>query len=111
MATSPVHGRQFRDVFSDLIIVRNNAIDLPNAAVGSGTFASLNVTVTGAALGDFVMVSLGVALPDGAAIVGSVTAANVVTLTLLNNTAGAVDLASTVARILVLRANTSAFIA
>lgn len=51
------------------------------------------ITVTGAALGDFVLVSLSLDVAD-LAITGAVTAANTVTYQLLNNTGGAIDLAS-----------------
>jgi hypothetical protein len=43
--------------------------------------------------------------PVDAALVGHVTAANTVEVTLLNNTAGAVDLASQTLRVVVLRLN------
>jgi len=85
-------------------------LDLGDAAVGSGTFASADVTVPGAALGDFVLVSLGVDTVD-AVVRGAVTAANVVTVTLLNNTAGAVNLASTTVRIAVLKPAAGTFFA
>lgn len=100
---------QFPAVFSD-VIVYTGTLDLANAATGSGTFASSDVTVTGAALGDFVLVSLGVDTVD-AVVAGAVTAANTVTVTLLNNTAGAVNLASTTVRIAVLKPNAEAFYA
>lgn len=101
MATVASNRKQFSAVFSE-VITYAGTLNLGNAATGSGTFASSDVTVTGAALGDFVLVSLGVDTVD-AAVVGAVTAANVVTVTLLNNTAGAVDLASTTVRIAVLK--------
>ena len=83
------------------VIRYKGTLDLANAATGSGTFASSDVTVPGVALGDIVMgVSLGVDTVD-AAVIGAVTAADTVTVTLLNNTAGAVNLASTTVRILV----------
>lgn len=92
--------QQFRGVFMDVIRYKGT-LDLANAATGSGTFASADVTVPGVALGDIVLgVSLGVDTVD-AAVVGAVTAADTVTVTLLNNTAGAVNLASTTVRILV----------
>ena len=49
------------------------------------------VTVTGAALGDFVLVSFSLDVID-LAITGAVTAANTVTAQLNNNTGGALDL-------------------
>lgn len=98
--------RQFTDSFPDILIQRST-VNFGNAATGSGTFASVDVTVPGAALGDIVLpVGLGVDTVD-AGVVGAVTAANTVTLTLLNNTAGAVDLASTTATIVVLKVRAS----
>jgi len=94
--------QQFRGVFMDVIRYKGT-LDLANAATGSGTFASADVTVPGVALGDMVLgVSLGVDTVD-AVVTGAVTAADTVTVTLLNNTAGAVNLASTTVRILVAR--------
>jgi hypothetical protein len=81
-------------------------VDMGNAATGSGTFAVAQITVPGAALGDFVLVSPAVDVVD-AAVVGNVTAANTVDLVLLNNTAGAVNLASAQYNIVVLRLNTA----
>ena len=61
----------------------------------------MDVTVPNVALGDMlVAVSVGVDTIDGV-IYGAVTAANVVTLTLLNNSAGAIDLASTTCKFVV----------
>jgi hypothetical protein len=51
------------------------------------------ITVTGAVLGDFVLASLSIDVAD-LAITAAVTAADTVTYQLLNNTGGAVDLAS-----------------
>lgn len=94
---------QFQDLASE-VIVHTAALDLGNAATGSGTFASSDVTVAGAALGDLVFVSLAVDTVD-TVVVGAVTAANTVTVTVLNNTAGAVNLASATVRIVVLKLN------
>jgi len=92
--------QQFQGIFSDFWEV-SETVDFGNAATGSGTFASVDVTVPGVALGDVVFgVSLGVDTVD-AVVAGAVTAADTVTLTLLNNTAGAVDLASTTAKFMV----------
>ena len=93
--------RQFQGTFSDMWFVTETALNFANAATGSGTFATVDLTVPGVALGDMVIgLSMGVDTVD-AAVVGAVTAANTVTLTLLNNTAGAVDLASTTCKFLV----------
>jgi hypothetical protein len=99
--------RQFGDLFSDIITYRGT-LDLGSAA-DSG-FASSDVTVRGAALGDFVLVSLGVDVAD-TVVVGAVTAANVVTVTVQNDSGGAVDLASTTVRIIVLKPSEQAFFA
>jgi hypothetical protein len=93
---------QFQGLFSEMWAV-SETVDFANAATGSGTFASADVTVPGVALGDIVMgISAGVDTVD-TVIGGAVTAANTVTLTVLNNTAGAVNLASTTLKFVVAR--------
>lgn len=100
MATVEQGSKQFQGVFNELWTV-TETVDFGNAATGSGTFASVDVTVPGVARGDMVMgISVGVDTVD-AVIGGAVTAANTVTLTLLNNTSGAVDLASTTCKFIV----------
>jgi hypothetical protein len=100
MATVEQGTKQFQGVFNELWSV-TETVDFANAATGSGTFASVDVTVPDVALGDMVMgISVGVDTVD-AVIGGAVTAANTVTLTLLNNTTGAVDLASTTCKFIV----------
>jgi hypothetical protein len=95
---------QFQDLVKE-VIVYTGTLNLGNAATGSGTFASSDVTIQGVALGDIVLPpSLGVDTVD-AGLTAQVTAANTVTVTVLNNTAGAVDLASTTVRIVVLKLN------
>ncbi len=106
MATKSAR-RQFQDVFPNVITYKGT-LDLGSAA-DSG-FASSDVTVAGAALGDFVLVSLGVDTAD-TVVAGAVTAANTVTVTVQNDTGGAVDLASTTVRIAVLQPSNGAFIA
>ena len=96
---------QFHGAFGTMWLVKDTAVNFGNAATGSGTFASVDITVPGVALGDVVLgVAVGVDTVD-TGIVGAVTAANTVTLTLMNNSAGAVDLASTTARFMVVRPN------
>ena len=93
---------QFQGLFSEMWAV-SETVDFANAATGSGTFASADVTVPGVALGDIVMgISAGVDTVD-TVIAGAVTAANTVTLTLLNNTAGAVNLAAATVDFIVVR--------
>lgn len=107
MATRASGRRQFQDVFKE-VITYQGTLNLGSAA-DSG-FASADVTVAGAALGDFVLVSLGVDTVD-TIVAGAVTAANTVTVTVQNDTGGAVDLASTTVRIAVLKPSTQAFFA
>ena len=96
-------SKQFQGAFTEMWFVTETALNFANAATGSGTFASVDLTVPGVALGDMVLgVSVGVDTID-AVIGGAVTAANTVTLTLLNNSAGAVDLASTTGKFVVAR--------
>lgn len=92
--------QQLPGVFSEMWLV-TETVNFGNAATGSGTFASVDVTVPNVELGDIVMgVSMGVDTVDGV-VGGAVTAANTVTLTLLNNSAGAIDLASTTCKFIV----------
>ena len=93
--------RQFQDVFPD-VITKSATIDLGSA--GDGDEVASDVTVPGAALGDFVLVSCGVDVVDGQ-ITATVTAANTVTVVLSSSTGGAVDLASTTYKIVVLSPN------
>ena len=100
MATVIQGTQQFRGAFKEMWLV-TETVNFGNAATGSGTFASVDVTVPNVALGDMlVAVSVGVDTIDGV-IYGTVTAANTVTLTLLNNSAGAIDLASTTCKFIV----------
>lgn len=73
-------------------------------SVADGAQTTTTVTVTGAALGDYVTgVSVGVDLA-GCVLTGYVSAADTVTVVLRNGTGGAVDLASTTLRVLVRKA-------
>ena len=100
MATVIQGTQQFRGAFKEMWLV-TETVNFGNAATGSGTFASVDVTVPNVALGDIIIgVSMGVDTVDGV-VQGAVTAANVVTLTLLNNSAGAIDLASTTCKFVV----------
>lgn len=69
------------------------------ASIADSAFTSTTVTVTGAVVGDTVNVGFSNAVPAGALLVGAVTAANTVTVTLFNKTGGAVDLASGTLRV------------
>ena len=69
--------------------------------IADGADLSEDVTVTGAALGDFAIASIGVDSVD-LIITATVTAANVATVNVENQSGGAVDLASTTLRVKVL---------
>jgi hypothetical protein len=71
------------------------------ASIADGDEVAVDVTVPGAALGDFAMASLSVDVADLVLSV-AVTAANTATAVLANNTGGAVDLASATLRVRVI---------
>ena len=82
-----------RKAHGPAIFYGQKTYDAPSIAAGAQT--STTVTVTGASVGDFVTaVALGVS-PAGLTKTSEVTAADTVTVWLDNNTAGAIDLAST----------------
>lgn len=70
------------------------------ASIADGDEEAKDITVTGAALGDFVLVSASIDVAD-LSLVAQVTAADTVTAQLLNNTGGAIDLASMTVRVVV----------
>ena len=70
-------------------------------SIDDGNEEAVEITVTGAVLGDYVLVSHGVDVAD-LGIVGAVTAADTVTAVVMNNTGGAIDLASATIRAVVL---------
>jgi hypothetical protein len=73
--------------------------DLGSLVDGAGE--SKDITVTGAALGDFVLVSLGVDIQD-MTISAQVTAEDTVTVRVQNESGGTLDLASTTVRVRVI---------
>ena len=95
---------QFQGVFDD-VVVFTGPVTFTNAATGSGTFSSIEITVPGVALGDVVLAVSVTKDTVDTAVVGAVTAADTVTLTVLNNTAGAVNLGSTTVRVVIGRLN------
>jgi len=74
------------------------------ASIADGDEEAKEVTVTGAALGDFAIASLSIDIVD-LVLNAQVTAANTVTCILANNTGGAIDLASCTVYVLVIRRN------
>lgn len=70
-------------------------------SIADGDEEVKEITVTGAALGDFVLVSSSIDVAD-LGLVAQVTAADTVTAQLLNNTGGAIDLTSETVRVVVI---------
>ena len=115
MATKVAHlnvdpdlKKALSDIATDLAAVR---APLAGLLTGSATYdaaslieaagATTTVTVTGAALGDFAMASLGVDV-TGISVTAYVSAANTVSVRLQNESGGTLDLASTTLRAVVL---------
>lgn len=80
-------------------VVRTATWDAP--LVVDGAMTSTTIAVNGAAIGDSVQATLGVAVPAGAILAGNVTAAGTVTVTLFNKSGGSIDLASTTLTVVV----------
>lgn len=71
-------------------------------SISDGDEAALDITVTGAALGDIILgCSVSVDIADGV-LDAQVSSANTVSVVLANNTGGALDLAEATYRVLVL---------
>lgn len=64
------------------------------ASIADGAMASQTVTVTGCVLGDIAQASMSIAVPAGMSLTASVTANDMVTVTLINHSGSAQDLAS-----------------
>lgn len=92
--------KDVRDFFVSGVLKGSATYDAGSIADGDEEIKA--VTVTGAALGDFVVASFGVSVADLGVSV-QITATDTVTISLLNNTGGAIDLASTTVRVLVLK--------
>jgi hypothetical protein len=75
-------------------------------AILDGDEEAKEITVTGAALGDFVICSFSLDVAD-LVLRGAVTAANTVTAVLANNTGGTIDLAAGTVSALVIKASAS----
>jgi hypothetical protein len=77
------------------------------SSIADGNEEAKEITVTGAALGDYVLAtSLSIDIAD-LQLTADVTAANTVTAVLSNSTGGAIDLASCTVRVLVMQRKTS----
>lgn len=96
---STFHRRQFQDVF-DVVASVTATVDPASLADAAG--ATTAVTVTGAALGDLVLVSAPYDLQD-VTVTAYVQAANAVEIRVQNEAGGARNLASGTWNIVVLR--------
>ena len=93
--------KQFQGIFKEMWTVNLTGIDFGDAATGSGTFASVDSTVPGVIKGDIVLfASISLDTID-TALIGSVTADNVVTMTILNNTGAAVNHAAATVKLVI----------
>lgn len=101
---SQFNRRQFHDIF-DVVAVVTATVDPASLADAAG--ATTAVTVTGAALGDFVMVAAPYDLVD-MTVTAYVQAANAVEIRVQNESGSGANLASGTWRIAVLRPATSA---
>lgn len=91
MSVGSKNARQFRDVFGECIPFKAT-VNFASSAAGTGS--AIDVTVAGAALGDFVLVSPSIDVAD-TQLSAEVTAAGVVTVMIQANTlSGTEDLAS-----------------
>lgn len=98
----------FAAILADLTAIRaffaailTGSATFNGANLADGAGETTTVTVTGAALGDFVLVSHGVDL-QGMTVTGYVSASNTVSVRFQNESGGSLDLASTTLRVLVL---------
>ena len=81
-------SQQFQNVFKE-VIPFSFTLTEASIATGAAGLSAGNITVTGAALGDFVLFAPEIDVVD-LIVSGTVTAANTVTITLANLTGGAV---------------------
>lgn len=97
--------RQFRGLFGEVIPFKAT-VDF--ASTLDGNEDASDVTVTGAAVGDFVLVAPGADVAD-LGLTAQVTAANVVTVQIWNNTGGTIDPASQTITGVVIKPNGNLF--
>lgn len=92
---------QFQALFKE---VYTSEFTLDPASIAAGAESSGTVTVIGADMGDFVMIAPGIDLQT-LILSATVTGSNTVAWVLMNETAGAVDLASSIWKVIVLKAD------
>ena len=100
-------NRWLRDLYNWLVELHLNQMLTGSAtwdmaSIADGDEEAKDVTITGAALGDYVMVSLSKDVLD-LVLTAQVTAANTVTCSLANNTGGAIDLDTATVYVMVIK--------
>lgn len=98
--------RQFQAVFDGVICVKAT---LDPASLADGVGETDTVAVPGAKLGDFVLASLGVDAA-GITVTAYVSATDVVSYRIQNESGGVLDLASNTIKVLVLRPSSQLFV-
>ena len=108
MSVGTKGARQFQGLFS--VIPFKATVDFGSAGANDDAtgFASANITVTGAELGDFVLLNGSIDLAD-TVLSGSVAAADTVQATIGNQTTAAVNHASMTVTGVVLKPNANVF--
>lgn len=99
MAFSNLTPRQFQGLCD--VIVGTATVDPADMAAGAES--NISVTITGVALGDFVLAAPGVLITDGVVWSASVISANTVKIVFGNLTGDHVDMASSTWKFIVLR--------
>ena len=101
---NPLYGQNKADsslnYFKDVL---SGSATWDPSGIGDGDEQATNITVLGAELGDFCLASISVDIQD-MVLDAQVTAADTVTCVLANNTGGEVDLGSSTASVVVIKA-------
>lgn len=96
----------FEAIYGDLGLTLSGSATYNAGNLADGAGETTTVTVTGAALGDFAIASLGVSVA-GITVTAWVSAADTVSVRLQNESGGALDLASTTLRVRVMPATSN----
>lgn len=96
----------FEAIYGDLGLTLSGSATYNASNLADGAGETTTVTVTGAALGDFAIASLGVSVA-GITVTAWVSAADTVSVRVQNESGGALDLASTTLRVRVMPATSN----
>lgn len=95
------NGNAAAETLASVVINASAVVDVASLIDGAGA-TSASITVTGAALGDFVLISCSLDL-QGLTVTAYVDAANSVKFRVQNETGGTIDLASATFKVRVVR--------